>query len=581
MDLCYNAGAFNDAVGFDQRIGTLSGSGVVRNYIQKNYTTLRVQSAVSNSLFAGTFDTPYSTNGPIVLRKSGAGTTLWLTGSSTNVVEGGALIIDGAMNPDGGYIVNNGTTLGGTGTITAPIIINSGVLQAGDPNGTLTVSNVTATGGETIIVSNANLTVNGQIGSPSIYVGSLYLTNGTLKLKQLGGGASVFAASVVNDGLTAVTYTSDNPLLGQFPLISYFSLSGLAGGGTNGFTLVPPAGTSAYLSNNVANNSLDVVVTAIPALVWRGSPTGDWDIGSTANWLNVTTPTTYTETAEVGPFVLFDDSASGTTSVNVSTVVSPKGATVNNASKPYTLSGSGAIGGAGGLLKQGTGTLTIANANTFSGSLVIAAGTVEIGSGGTAGNIAAASILNAGQLTLNRSDDFAVSSGLSGGGSVVKQGSGKASVALGGDLSGPVTINAGTLAFAPGGSNVVSGDVAGPGAFGMSGAGTLVLSSFNNTYSGGTVISNGTLQVDGVLPAGNVTDYGTLALNVSATIPNSISGSGGLSILNNAVTLSGANSYSGPTRLLNGTLDVNGAGQLPANSAVGWAVLRVLRCRDN
>ena len=52
--------------------------------------------------------------------------------------------------------------------------------------------------------------------------------------------------------------------------------------------------------------------------------------------------------------------------------------------------------------------------------------------------------------------------------------------------------------------------VTGTGAFGVNDAGTVILSGLNNTYSGGTIISNGTLQFgDGLTgalpPPGNIT----------------------------------------------------------------------------
>jgi autotransporter-associated beta strand protein len=91
----------------------------------------------------------------------------------------------------------------------------------------------------------------------------------------------------------------------------------------------------------------------------------------------------------------------------------------------------------------------------------------------------------------------------------------------------------------------------------VDGAGTVILSGFNNTYSGGTLINNGTLQFGdefglGILPpAGNIPNNGTLATTLFGTLANNISGTGGVTILSNAsVTLSGANTYSGPTRVV-------------------------------
>lgn len=576
LDLCYNPGAGNDATGFDQRVGTLNGSGIVRNYIQKSFTTLRIQSAVSNSLFTGTFDTPGSTNS-IVLRKSGAGTTLRLTGSSsfhgTNFVEAGAMIINGAMNPDGGYVVNSGTTLGGTGTITAPITLNSGgTLVAGDGGGTFAINSLTGSGD--VIVSNANLTVNGAIGSASGYVNSLYLTNATFTLPLLTAGASAFASTVTVDGNVTIVYSSANPSVGQFPLIAYSALGGLAGGDTNGIILIAPSGTTAHLSNNVANATLDVVVMAVPALVWNGNINGNWDIGGTANWLNGATASTYTEPSGTGSFVNFDDTAAGTTTVNLTTTLSLKGTTVNNSSKNYTFTGSGLIAGTAGLLKQGTGTLTLANSgtNTCLGPLTILAGTVQVGNGGTAGNLGVASVANSGQIIFNRSDDVTFANAITGSGSLVKNNTDTVTLTGIGNVGGTITANAGTLALAPAGTITVTGDVTGNGAFGINSAGKVVLSSANIAYTGGSLIAGGgTLEFDNAFPpAGNVTDNGTLAFGVGGTFSDNISGTGGITLLNGAsITLTGANTYTGHTTVLGGgTLTANAANYPPTSALV-------------
>ncbi|MBZ3672711.1 autotransporter-associated beta strand repeat-containing protein [Salmonella enterica subsp. enterica serovar Senftenberg] len=60
------------------------------------------------------------------------------------------------------------------------------------------------------------------------------------------------------------------------------------------------------------------------------------------------------------------------------------------------------------------------------------------------------------------------------------------------------------------------------------GAGTLILNA-ENTYTGGTTISDGTLVANNVeaLGTGNVTDNATLELNTGGDFDNAISGSGG------------------------------------------------------
>ena len=86
------------------------------------------------------------------------------------------------------------------------------------------------------------------------------------------------------------------------------------------------------------------------------------------------TPTVYLQNAVPGDPVLFDDAATGTTTVNLTTILSPSGITVNNSSKDYTFTGSGGLSGPTRLNKNGTRTLTLfsnAGTNDFTGAVAI------------------------------------------------------------------------------------------------------------------------------------------------------------------------------------------------------------------
>ncbi|TGC86483.1 AIDA autotransporter-like protein ShdA, partial [Salmonella enterica subsp. enterica serovar Wilhelmsburg] len=107
------------------------------------------------------------------------------------------------------------------------------------------------------------------------------------------------------------------------------------------------------------------------------------------------------------------------------------------------------------------------------------------------------------------------------------------------------------------------------------GAGTLILNA-ENTYTGGTTISGGTLVATNVeaLGSGDVTDNATLELNTGGTFDNAISGSGQVvKSGDKTLTLSGANSYSGGTLISDGTLiagrvDVLGSGDVTDNATL-------------
>lgn len=187
---------------------------------------------------------------------------------------------------------------------------------------------------------------------------------------------------------------------------------------------------------------------------------------------------------------------------------------------PNTMGGS-IIDGAGGvttLAKNDAGTWLLTGTNTYTGNTVINGGTLQLGNGGTSGSITSANIINAaGTLAFDRSD----------------------SMTLGGTISGA--------------GNVV-----------QAGTGTTVLTS-TNTYTGGTSINAGTLQLgnggaNGAI-IGNVANNGTLAIDRSDayTFGGLVSGTGGFTQRGGGTTaLTAANSYKGTTTVEAGRLLING-----------------------
>ena len=106
------------------------------------------------------------------------------------------------------------------------------------------------------------------------------------------------------------------------------------------------------------------------------------------------------------------------------------------------------------------------------------------------------------------------------------------------------------------------------------GTGTSILTAAN-TYSGGTTISAGTLQLGnaGITGSivGNVVDNGVLQFNRTDTALNlagNITGTGSvIQAGTGTVTLSGNNTYSGVTTVSAGTLLAGSATALSVNSA--------------
>ncbi|MGA2259547.1 MAG: autotransporter-associated beta strand repeat-containing protein, partial [Thermoguttaceae bacterium] len=113
-------------------------------------------------------------------------------------------------------------------------------------------------------------------------------------------------------------------------------------------------------------------------------------------------------------------------------------------------------------------------------------------------------------------------------------------------------------------SGVIADGTGGPGSLVKAGTGILTLCG-NNTYSGSTTISGGTLQIGnggntGILGKGPVTNNAALVFDrgdSGLVVSSAISGSGSLAQIGSGMlTLGTANSYTGNTIVTGGTLDL-------------------------
>ncbi|EGF9381412.1 AIDA autotransporter, partial [Salmonella enterica] len=119
--------------------------------------------------------------------------------------------------------------------------------------------------------------------------------------------------------------------------------------------------------------------------------------------------------------------------------------------------------------------------------------------------------------------------------------------------------------------------ISGSGQVEKSGDGTLTLSG-SNTYTGGTLISGGTLVASNVeaLGSGDVTNDAVLELNTGGDFTNNISGSGQVvKSGDETLTLSGANSYTGGTLISSGTLVANDVNALGTGDVTDDATLEL------
>ena len=113
------------------------------------------------------------------------------------------------------------------------------------------------------------------------------------------------------------------------------------------------------------------------AIVWRDSTgTGVWDVEGDKNWKRFTVANS--DVFMHGDAVRFMDSCTSDSPVRITEEVHISDILVK-ADRDYTFAdGGGTITGTGGILKQGSGTLSIALDNAFSGGVVLEEGTLRL-----------------------------------------------------------------------------------------------------------------------------------------------------------------------------------------------------------
>jgi len=615
-----------DLNGFDQTIASLaSGAGVTStNGIVTNSgaaKTLTISNASGSTTYNGTI------SGAIALAKSGASTQVL---SGTNSYTGNTSISAGTLNltgslSGGGAVATSGTgilsqgaasvisgasavtqsssgtsILAGSNSYSGLTTVNAGVLQVNHANALGSTTNGTTLNGSDGSVNflGTVLDLNGvAIGSgESLNLASGTTANNRVTLRSMSGTTSSWAGGVVLSGDKIVQLQTGNATA-QLAISGAVSSSSFAG------TLNLRGAGTGTLSGGISlasTNNLQV----LDGGTWNIN-TGNNTWGSTslsngvlvtgaANALPASQFITLGQSPNSGTLRLngFDQTVGGLAVSGNGTankIVNGSGTaavlTVSHASANSTF--SGILGGLGanennfGLTKSGAATLTLNGTNTYTGSTLVTAGTLQLSGSGTLGsgnvtvsggtlNLGTASITNTlGALTgggavnngtiTNNSGIYDVQSGsigaiLAGSNGLSKSTAGNVTLSGANSYSGNTTISAGTLALS-GSGTFGTGTVTGSG-------GTIDLGgkSITNTVgalTGGAQIINGTFT----------NNSGTYDLQ-SGTMGTVLSGSNVLTKTGaGTVTLNAANTYTGNTTISAGTLALGASGSF-ANSPV-------------
>ncbi|GAR72471.1 outer membrane protein IcsA autotransporter precursor [Salmonella enterica] len=509
----------------------------------------------------GTFDNVISGSGKV--EKSGDDA---LTLSGSNTYSGGTLISDGTL------VANNVDALG-TGDVTnnAALALNTGGDFINNIGGT---GRVEKSGDQTLTLSGSNT-----------YTGGTLISSGTLvatSVDALGTGNvtnnATLALNTGGDFITNIGGTGRVEKSGDDALT--LSGSNTYTGGTliSGGTLVAND-VNALGTGDVTDNAALMLNTG-----------GDFinNIGGTGrveksgdDTLTLSGSNTYTGGTLIsgGTLVANDVNALGT------------GDVTDNATLALNAVGdfNNAIGGSGKVEKSGDDTLTLSGSNTYTGGTLINGGTL------VASNVEAlgtGDVTDDATLELNTGGKF--DNAISGSGNVVKSGADTLTLSGSNTYTGGTTINDGTLVAtsvdALGTGDVTDdatlelntgGDfdnaISGSGQVVKSGDDTLTLSG-SNTYTGGTLISSGTLVANDVnaLGTGDVTDNATLELNTGGDFTNNIGGTGRVEKSGDGtLTLSGSNTYTGGTLISDGTLVASNVEALGSGDIDNYASLQL------
>ncbi|HVJ02212.1 MAG TPA: autotransporter-associated beta strand repeat-containing protein, partial [Sphingomonas sp.] len=497
-----------------------------------------------------------------------------------------------------------------TATISAPLFGNS-LLRKSD-GGTLVLSATNSyTGGTVVEGGTLEVISDVNLGDAA---GRLTLSDGTLRatanmisarptvMSGLFGGTFETATATG----AATTLQIDGPIGGAGGLFKagagtlLLTADGVWRGGTTisaGALQLGNGGLTGGLLGLVENNGALVVNRSNQFILFgRISGTGSLEQAGGGTTI-LTADNTYTGGTTISAGTLQIGNG-GTTGHVIGDIVDNGTLVINRSDTKLT---PGVISGTGQLIQAGTGTTVLQADNSYTGGTTIAAGTLQLGDGGTAGSVVG-DIVDNGRLVFNRSDEVTYSGVITGTGSIEQAGPGKTILTAFSYYTGGTTVSSGILQFGNGiGVGGAEGDVLNnatligdwgapvlyPGV--VSGTGNVVVNNStitiltgNHTFTGGTVLNGGRVEIGFIgtatLPSGTYTFDGTSGSFVGNVVNNTanglaikradsllisgvISGSGAFEQSGPGTTvLEADNSYAGGTTINAGTLQIGNGG---------------------
>ena len=405
---------------------------------------------------------------------------------------------------------------------------------------------LTKTGGGTIIITNhctvsAGLTINGGIfrigngGTTGHCAGSI-VNNATLEFNRSGGYS--YSGNISGTGALYKYGDGNTTLTGNLTYTgTTYVMSGTLqiGNGTNGGAL----NSNVDLWTSAATLRFEPSTNTTYSKMIGGLGKVEYK-GSSGKALSFTGKNDYdgTTTVESGGVLIIGTWPSSPTGSIMGNIILNTGSLLDfRISTDYIY--SGVISGAGSIQKFLSSKVTLTGANTYTGSTLVDAGTLQIGNG-TTGSINGAA--NNNKITIN---------------------------------------NGATLHFNLGSTLMIAKEISGEGKVQYTSNYKTLIFSGNNTYTGTTTIVKGYLWIGDYSTTGDI--KGNIIINDADswldfrrsnayTYSGVISGVGNIFKYNtNTVTLNGNNTYTGETWIDNGTLALGVNGKIENSKMVRFA----------